>query len=58
MPFREKPIGDAERELPLLREDLSGEGKRRGRKLTQKGVMLKITKILVTVWPGSFFEVS
>jgi len=54
---REKALGKAERELGLLRDDLSGERKRRGRKLTQKGVMLKVAKILHHGL-AKFFEVS
>ena len=54
---RQKALEEAEGELTLLKDDLSGERKRRGRKLTQKGVMLKVAKILGHGMVR-FFEVS
>jgi hypothetical protein len=50
---REKALGKAERELSLLRHDLSGERKRRGRKLTHKGVMLEEARIQEELLPAS-----
>jgi transposase len=54
---REKALGEAERELVLLRDDICRERKRRGRKLTQKGLMLKVAKILGHGL-AKFFQVS